>query len=218
MKRFFFLLIALLFLTGSASALTLELVVLPTVGDFLGIDIVGYVLSATPEDYPLESTLHSQIGEKQVIAVMASCFSRWLYIPENGLDAEAYFGKAVRFKLDDTFFDESISLTDDISSLPDVLRPVSLEVVGSNVYGTLVEIGEDYLLVSPYKDNRYGIEHDETIRLAINEDTLGCKEVDEIIKMAKGRHIVALYAPNVSCEILYDVETLTVLLMWATTG
>lgn len=219
MRRFLILLIAMALLTGSASALTMEIVVIPTVGDALGVDIVGYVYHATPEDYPQEKeALLKQTDGRQVIVMSTSWFSRWLYIPQDGPDAEEYYGKAVRFTLDETSFDESISPADDISSLPDVLQPASIEIIGSEMYGTLVEICEDYLVISPYKDNAYGNEHEDEIRLAINEDSIGYIAVDDVVKMAKGRHITALYTPDSSCEILFDEETLTVLVMWGACG
>ncbi len=78
----------------------------------------------------------------------------WMLVPEDGPAAEAYFGKCIRFRLDE-------------GSFPDngvIVTPALFEIAGEVAEGFIQAIGTDYMILNPYGGG-------ETLRIALTPDT-----------------------------------------------
>lgn len=154
----------------------------------VGEEHLGNVSYATEEhsDGPIWDETTPEIAAR---LIMVQAFSEaayepngvWLLVPE-GEAREDYHGTAIRFLIEEDGYPEGALYA----------TPASIEIVCMVAYGTVEEIGDDYLILTPF----YGVEptDGETARFTLTKDTV----------------VLHKYEEGQTIEIVYDPDTLVI--------
>ncbi len=192
---------------GAAVAMAKSVV--PTkVEDFWGKEMVGYASDLTIQDMSL-SKKYADVKDERFLIVSCPYLTVAMLLTEGFPDAEAFRGKAVRFMLDETSFDGAYDLSVPLDDR-ELARPVSLEVAGGMAYGVVEAIDEKTVTLKLHADCDLG-KAGESVSFPLDADTadyMGDMPFDTAIG-----NVHELFTVGISCELLYDAETMTALTM-----
>lgn len=168
----------------------------PKTEDLYGKELIGFVSNWTLVEW-LEDP--QATFEEELIYVQSPYIDCWMPVPDEGARADQYFGKGARFVLEAP---SDVSIGTQALTL---YRPVSLEIVGEKLYGGVVDIGKDFIVLETYADDALS-KPSQTIRIAIEGNTVAYRG-DLPYGIAMGEEIASLFEMVNSCEVVYDTET-----------
>lgn len=178
--------------------------------DLVGEGIVGYVYAQRPEDLSERSIF---VGTPYFVATIA--------IPDDSMELSAYYGTGICIRLDENSFDDVV-FVDGVASVDPVIwavdgivRPASVEIIGSDVTGIVMDVDDHFITIKSNTDTAFG-KAGELQRVPYTEDTIVCSG-DRPFKIVKG-DVSGSYDAGMGCLVIYDLETLTALTIWESNG
>ena len=175
---------------------------------FYNQPIIGYVSPYTPQEWLDDPSFAL---DEELIFVNSPYLSYWMPVPKNGMSAEQYYDKGVRFTIDAT----SNTGTPEGAVLS-IIKPLSLELAGEKVYGVIMDIGDDFIELELYTSNVLHMSG-SYLRFAIDVNTSAYKG-DHPYTIGTGAEINGVFRVGHSCELIYDPETFLTLTLWESNG
>lgn len=184
---------------GLSSKAAAEAEPLPT--EYIGV-VYNTDASDAPEGYA------ALAGDAPMLYLSTLDHYIWLALPEVVEDLSAYSYAGVRLTMDEGSWKDIAPFSVEDTFLDGVLHPTSVEIIGEVVGSNVVRADDTSITVLPYGANSLAAEGEE-ITLQLTEESIG-RRGDPPYEYATG-DFTDFFLPGMGCELMFDVETQTVI-------